>query len=358
MSAHTTTALPALAAAEYPALPTGYLNTATLGLAPARTLTALRDALDAWAVGRPDINGYETAAATARASFARIAGVPTAQVALTGTIAGTVGLIASALPQGAEVVAYEDDFSALVHPFAARPDLRLRLVPLQHVADAVGPGTDLVAVSTAQSADGRVADLPAIRAAAAVHGARTLLDATQSIGWLPLDASLDDYVVCHGYKWLCSPHGACFLTLRPGAETTLAATSTGWYAADDPWTSCYGPITRLAPGARRFDARPAYLSYVGAAASLSLIEELGVEAVHAHDVALADRLRDGFAALGYAPVPGPSAIVAVPDVPPAVLERLTAAGVTFSARAGNLRFAPHFYNSPADVDHAVAAAAA
>ncbi|WP_333771382.1 aminotransferase class V-fold PLP-dependent enzyme [Streptomyces sp. IBSBF 2435] len=358
MSAHApTAALADLRAAEYPGLPAGYLNAATHGLAPARTIAALRGALDAWAAGRPDTDGYETAVADARAAFARVTGVPASQVALASTVAGSVGLIAAALPQGAEVVAYQEDFSSLVHPFAARPDLRLRLVPLQDLAAAVRPGTALVAVSAAQSADGRVADLPAIRAAAAEHGARTLLDATQSMGWLPLDAADYDYVVCHGYKWLVSPHGACFLTVRPGAEPTLSPAFTGWYGADDPWGSCYGPITDLAPGARRFDARPAYLAYVGAAASLALIAEVGVAAIHAHDLALAERLRAGFTALGYAPVPGPSAIVAVPDVAPEVHRRLTDAGVAFSARAGNLRFAPHFYNTPADVDLALAAAA-
>jgi selenocysteine lyase/cysteine desulfurase len=346
-----------LRAAEYPDLPSGQLNAATHGLAPARSLAALRRALDAWAAGRPDTDGYETAVAAARASFARITGAPLSQVALAGTVAGSVGLVAAALPAGAEVVAYEQDFSSLVHPFAARPDLRLRLVPLQDVADAVRPGTALVAVSAVQSADGRVADLPAIRAAAEAHGARVLLDATQAAGWLPLDAMAYDYVVCHGYKWLVSPHGACFLTVRPGAEPTLSPVFTGWYGADDPWGACYGPVADLAPGARRFDARPAYLAYVGAAASLAVVEELGVDAIHAYDVALADRLRKGFAGLGYEPLGGASAIVAIPGVPPAVEERLREAGVAFSSRAGNLRFAPHFYNTAHDVDRALTAAA-
>ena len=46
-----------------------------------------------------------------------------------------------------------------------------------------------------QSADGRVADLDAIAAAAAARGALTLIDATQACGWLPFDAARFDYVV-------------------------------------------------------------------------------------------------------------------------------------------------------------------
>ncbi|MDX6356545.1 MAG: hypothetical protein QOF98_3448, partial [Streptomyces sp.] len=294
---------------EYAGVAPGYLNTATLGLPPARTVAAMRAALDPWAAGRPDVAGYEAAVAAGRAAYARIAGVPLERVALASTVAGAVGLIAAHLPEGAEVVVAEGDFSSLVQPFAGRPGLALRIVPLERVAEAVRAGTALVAVSAAQSADGRVADLAAIRAAAAEHGARVLLDATQAMGWLPLRADDYDYVVCHAYKWLLSPHGACFLTVRDGAERTLSPAFAGWYAGDDPWQSCYGPIPRLAPAARAFDSRPAYLSFVGAAASLSLIEHLGVSAIHSHNLALAAQLRSGLTSLGHDPIPADSPIV-------------------------------------------------
>ncbi|MFC4032922.1 aminotransferase class V-fold PLP-dependent enzyme [Streptomyces polygonati] len=342
--------LRALVEAEYGGIGGGYVNTATLGLPPARTAAALRGALDAWAAGRPDVAAYEAAVAASRAAYARITGVAVERVALAGTVAGSVGLIAAQLPEGADVVVAADDFSSLVHPFAGRPGLSLRIVPLAEVASAVRPDTALVAVSAAQSLDGRVADLPAIRAAATEHGARVLIDGTQSVGWLPLAPDMYDYLVCHAYKWLLSPHGACFLTVREGLEATLSPAFAGWYAADDPWESCYGPIADLAPGARQFDARPAYLSFVGAAASLSLIEEVGVPAVNAHDLALAARLRAGLTALGRTPVPGDSAIVAVPGMPATAPARLQQAGVRFAARAGNLRFAFHLHNTEADVD--------
>lgn len=350
-------ALLSATAAEYPGTAVGYLNTATLGLPPARTATAMRAALDAWAAGRPDVAVYEEAVVASRAAYARITGVPVERVALASTVAGSVGLIAAALPAGAEVLVAEGDFSSLVQPFAGRGDLRLRTAPLEDVAAAVREGTALVAVSAAQSADGRVADLAALSAAARAYGARVLLDGTQSVGWLPVDPGSYDYLVCHGYKWLLSPHGACFLTVGEGLGPTLSPAFAGWYSADDPWEDCYGPVGRLAPGARRFDMRPAYLSYVGAAASLSLVEEIGVRAIHAHDVALAARLRDGLSALGHAPLPGDSAIVAVPGLPADAADRLSAAGVRCSARAGNLRFALHLYNRAADVDAALAALA-
>ncbi|MDJ0340601.1 aminotransferase class V-fold PLP-dependent enzyme [Streptomyces sp. PH10-H1] len=340
---------------------TTYLNTASVGLPPTRTAEALRLAIDDWAAGRPSFPRYEAAVGAARASFARLLATSVERVAIGSTVSGIVGKIAVQLPPGSEVLVADGDFSSLVNPFAARKDLALRIAPLAELAGAVRPGTALVAVSAAQSADGRLADLPAIRAAAAAHGARTLIDASQAAGWLPLCADDFDYLVCGAFKWLLGPHGVSFLTVRPGAEDGLSPAFAGGYAGEDPWGECYGPITDLAASARQFDTSPAFLDFVATAESLALIEELGVDAIHAHDVALAARFRAGVSALGHTPIPARpggggadgSAIVAVPALPGVAADRLAGAGIQVSARAGNLRFSFHVYNSSADVDRAL-----
>ncbi|MEU4094689.1 aminotransferase class V-fold PLP-dependent enzyme [Streptomyces sp. NPDC026673] len=333
-----------------------YLNTASSGIGPRRAAEVLRSAVAAWSDGTDDWVRNERAVNAARAVYARLTGVAADRVSVGSSVTTHVGMIAAGLPAGAEVVLAEGDFSSLVNPFASRADVTTRTVPLEGVADAVRPTTDLVAVSAVQSADGRVADLAAVREAAARHGARVLVDATQAAGWLPLRADGFDYVVCGGYKWLLAPRGVSFLTVREGAEDGLSQQFAGWYAAEDPWGDCYGPVAHLARSARRFDVLPPLLPYLAGAASLGLIEELGVEAVGAHDVALAERFREGLLRLGHKPVPSgarASAIVAVPGLGDAA-QRLAAAGIRVSARAGNLRAAFHLYNTGADVDRLLA----
>ena len=85
----------------------------------------------------------------------------------------------------------EGDFTSVLFPFLAQEPrgVTVELVPLERLAEALGPEHDLVAFSAVQSADGRIADLDAIAAAAAEHGARTFVDTTQAMGWLPLDCS-------------------------------------------------------------------------------------------------------------------------------------------------------------------------
>jgi selenocysteine lyase/cysteine desulfurase len=331
---------------------TTYLNTSTCGLLPHRAVEAVKALADESVAGVRGGVGSSESVEAARAGFARIAGVAPARVAVGGSVAAHVGIVAASLPAGAEVLAPTGEFSSVVSPFAVRGDLKMRYVPLTGLADAVRPGTAIVAFSAAQSSDGRVADLDAVRAAAAAHGARTMLDASQSAGWLPLDAGAYDYTVTAGYKFLMCPRGTSFLTVTEAAQETLPTLYAGWVAAEDPWSSTYGPVEKLAADARRFDEAVSFFSYHGAEQSLDLLSELGADLVYAHTTGLAARFREGLASIGHEAVPGTSAIVAVPGLG-AREPDLAAAGVMVSARAGNLRAAFHLYNTEADVDRAL-----
>ncbi|SEF12128.1 aminotransferase class V-fold PLP-dependent enzyme [Streptomyces sp. Ag109_O5-10] len=343
----TTESFESLVRAEF-APKTVYLNSASNSLLPARTVAALHEAALLRAEGRPLTPLYEDVEAC-RAAYARLAGVPVTRVAAGASVAAHSGVIAASLPAGAEVLTAEDDFTSVLNPFHVRGDLKVRAVPLERIADSVRPDTALVAVSAVQSADGRLADLPALREAARAHGARTYVDFSQAAGWLPMDADGYDFTASVSFKWLLGPHGVAFLVLPEdfGGLTPLLA---GWVAGEEPWQSCYGPVAELAHSARRFDLTHALFTFAGLRRSLDLIEELGMAAVHAHDVGLADRFRAGLAVLGHEPVPAPgSAIVSVPGLggrQPA----LSRAGIEVSDRAGNLRAAFHLFNTTDDVD--------
>ncbi|MET8948750.1 aminotransferase class V-fold PLP-dependent enzyme [Streptomyces sp. NPDC004542] len=325
-----------------------YLNTASNSLLPARTVAALHEAAMMRAEGRPLGPLHEDVEAC-RAGYARLAGVPADRVAVGASVAAHTGVIAASLPAGAEVLTAEDDFTSVLNPFHVRGDLKVRTVPLERIAESVRPDTALVAVSAAQSADGRIADLAALREAARAHGARTYVDFSQAAGWLPMDADAHDFSASVSFKWLLGPHGAAFLVV-PEDFGGLTPVLAGWVAGERPWDSCYGPVSELAHSARRFDLTHALFTCAGLRRSLDLIEELGVAAVHRHDLALADRFRAGLASLGHEPVSAPgSAIVSVPGLGGRQPE-LSRAGIEVSDRAGNLRASFHLFNTPADVD--------
>jgi selenocysteine lyase/cysteine desulfurase len=232
-------------------------------------------------------------------------------------------------------------------PFLVHADrgVRVETVPLARLVDAIRPGVDVVAVSAVQSADGRIVPggLDALADTAARHGCLTFVDASQAVGWLPFAADRFDFVACAAYKWLMSPRGTAFGVIRPERLPMLRPLYANWFAGDDPWTSIYGPPLRLAKDARRLDISPAWLSWAGTVPALELLSEVGIDAIHRHDVALANALR---ARLGLPP--GDTAIVAV--VADGALARLQAAGIKASVRAGAVRVSFHLHNTDADVN--------
>ncbi|HXG76517.1 MAG TPA: aminotransferase class V-fold PLP-dependent enzyme [Gaiellaceae bacterium] len=333
------------AASQAPWTPAGtYLNTASYGLPPRPAWDALQAALEDWRDGRTSWEHWGVPGEEARASFARLVGVPVERVAIGSNVSTFVGLVAASLPDGARVLAPDVEFTSLLFPFLVqeRRGVRVRLVPAAELPGEIGPDVDVVAWSAVQMATGEVAELDAIARAAQEHAVLTVVDATQAAGWLPLDASRFDVVVAHGYKWLCCPRGTAFLAIRPERLEEVVPHAAGWYAGEDPLATFFGPPLRLAASARRLDTSPAWFMWVASAPALALLEELGVRAIHEHDLALANRFRAG---LGLPP--GDSAIVFW-DAPDAA-ERLERAGIRAAVRGGRLRTSWHLYNTEADV---------
>jgi selenocysteine lyase/cysteine desulfurase len=325
-----------------------YLDSATYGLPPERALAELSALTAAWARGTYAPASCDEAVDRARSTFARLHSVAPGDVAIGHQVSPIVGLLAASLPRGARVLAAEGDFTSLLFPLLAA-GCEVRTVPLERLPDAVEDRTDLVAVSAVQSADGRLAALDSIASAASERGALTLIDATQAAGWLPLDAARFSFVLAGGYKWLCHPRGTAFMTILPELRDRLVPLAAGWYAAEHPWDTCYGTPLRLAADARRFDVSPAWFSWHAAAAALELFESAGIDRIHRHNLALANRLRAG---LGLEP--GNSAIVSLAAAEDAA-EQLRRAGVKASIRAGRVRLSCHLYNDERDIDRALEA---
>jgi selenocysteine lyase/cysteine desulfurase len=328
-----------------------YLNTATYGLPPLPAFEAMQRALDEWRHGRTQFAHWDESVGRARRAFAALAHVDPGEVAIGSTVSGFAGLVAAALPDGARVLAVEGDYTSVLFPFLAQAPrgVAVELVALERLAEALDPRHDLVAFSAVQSADGRLADVDAIVAAAAAHDVRTFADTTQATGWHDLDHGRFDFTACAGYKWLLAPRGTAYFTLRPHLRDGLIPHGAGWYAGDDVPASYYGAPLRLAADARRFDLSPAWHCWVGAAPAAELLAELGAAAIGAHDVAMANRLRAG---LGMEP--GSSAIVSLDGLPADAAEHLAAARVMAAGRGGLLRLSFHLYTTEEDVDRALA----
>ncbi|BEK93601.1 aminotransferase class V-fold PLP-dependent enzyme [Nocardia seriolae] len=323
---------------------TVYLNSASYGLLPKSVLAAVNTAEEQRMRGEFDIPGVDPIIDECRAAFGRLTGFEAGQVAVGSQVSQLVGLVAQSLRPGAQVVVPEHEFNSVLWPFLVRADLEVRVVPLAELPGAIRAGDDVVAAAVVQSADGAVLDVAATVAAARAHGARVLLDVSQAAGWLPVRDTGADWIVSVGYKWLLGPKGSAFLAGTPAALDDLTPAAAGWYAGYSPWETCYDGPLRLAEDARRFDVAPVWPAWIGQRPAFELIERIGVETIHRHDVALADRLRKG---LGLPE--GNSAVVSL-EVSEDALARVKSARIVGAMRAGRLRLACHLYNTEDDID--------
>jgi selenocysteine lyase/cysteine desulfurase len=329
----------------------GWLNTASYGLPPRPVWEALQDALASWRAGQGSWEEWTLATDRSREAFARLVGVPASEVAVGAAVSQLLAPVAAALPDGARVLAPEIEFASNLYPWLAQAGrgVTVRTVDaVEKLADAVDAGTDLVAFSLVQSADGTVAGYEQVVEAARAHGALVAVDATQACGWLPFEAGLADVVAVGAYKWLMAPRGSAFAYLSPAVRERMTPHAAGWFAAEDIHSSYYGPPMRLARDARAFDISPAWFAYVGTAPALEVVERIGVARIRDHDVALANRFLAG---LGQPR--GDSAIVTV-DVPDAE-RKLERAGVRAAVRVGRVRVSFHVYSTEDDVEMALAA---
>ncbi|MCP3797855.1 aminotransferase class V-fold PLP-dependent enzyme [Allokutzneria sp. A3M-2-11 16] len=324
-------------------VPTGYLNTPSIGIPPTLTTDAVRESVTRWGAGADHPADFDEHVRRARAAFAKLVGVDADNVAAGASGSQLAGIVAASVPDGSRVLVARGEFTSLTFPFAAQAHRGVKVteVELADIPSEVD-GHDLVAVSVVQSANGAEVDLAALREAAT--GTRVLLDATQAVGWMPLDLAWADWVVAAAYKWMLCPRGAAWLAVRPDALDELVVHSANWYAGEDPWQSIYGLPLRLARNARRLDLSPVWLAQVGATASLEYLSTLDLAEVRAHSVRLTDAL------LAELDLPGTGSAIVSLELNDEQARRLSEAGVRSASRAGRTRLGFHLYNNAEDVD--------
>ncbi|WP_454314503.1 aminotransferase class V-fold PLP-dependent enzyme [Streptomyces phaeoluteigriseus] len=328
-----------------------YMDTATCGLPPCPTALAMTETVWEWTRGQASPARYHGAVEEARRIFGGLVGVPASHVATGPTTAYFTALVAASLPPGMTVLATDNEFTSLLWPFLVHEGLgrnRVRYVPLKEIANEIDAET-LVIVSATQSMDGAVADLEAIAAAAEAHDAWTLIDATQAFGCMPLNAGRFTFLVCHPYKWGLCPRGAAFMTVKPEVLDQITAYAANWCGGANVWESLYGPPLRLATDARKLDLSPAWPLWPGVVESLRFIERIGIQAIHRHDVDLANAFR---AQMGIPLVDSP--IVSVKGIGDGQ-SRLERAGLRASVRGGGVRLSFHVHNTDDDVARALEA---
>jgi selenocysteine lyase/cysteine desulfurase len=228
--------------------------------------------------------------------------------------------------------------------------------------------TALVAVPHCHWTDGTWVDLVRGGQRAREVGAALVVDATQSLGALPLDVGQvqPDFLVAAGYKWLMGPYSQGYLYVAPrhreGQPLEL-----NWITrqGSEDFARLVDYRDEFQPGARRFDVgeRSNFTLVPMALAALRQLHTWGVSAIQETLRELTRRVAQGARPLGLEVAPeayhsGHLVGLRRPGgYAPDVASRLAARGVFVSVRGDNLRVSPHLYNSAADVERLLEALA-
>lgn len=146
---------------------------------------------------------------------------------------------------------------------------------------ACGPRTRLMAISAVQYASGLRLDLPRLGQGCEQHGVLLCIDAIQQLGALPFDVQASNcaFAMADGHKWMLGPEGLGVFYCRRDLRDQLKLHEYGWHMLEHA-----GDYDRVdwqpARSARRFECgSPNMLGAMGLEASLSLLEEIGMQAV-------------------------------------------------------------------------------
>lgn len=202
------------------------------------------------------------------------------------------------------LLSVERDHGVRVELLPNAPDGAVDLEALETALRA-GPAA-LVTAAHVPTSSGLVEPAAAIGVLAGNHGVPFLLDATQSLGQLPVDMGAIgcDLLIGTGRKFLRGPRGTGLLAVRRPLLDRLTPEAPDVRGAR--WTS--ERSWELVPDAKRFELwEAAHALRLGLGAALTDLSTLGVDTVARHLATLAASLQDRLSALPGVHVTDPPA---------------------------------------------------
>jgi len=296
-----------------------------------------------------------------------------------------LGLVAYGYPlePGDEIISYVHEYPANHYPWRLQEERGavLRLLPNRGPAEQEGDErpyrwflsdlealfssrTRIVALSHVQFTSGFAADLEEVAGLCRAHKVDLVLDAAQSLGALPLypDQLGVAALAASGWKWLMGPVGTGLLYTSPDFRRRLRHVMVGaelMEQGQDYLDHAWRPFT----SGKRFEYSTSPVSLAaGLEASISeVILPWGPDAIRDELFRLQNLLIEGLDPSMFTPIVFParhrSGILSVRSNgnASALVLQLEREGIIVSERAGYVRLAPHYYNTPDEMARTIAA---
>ncbi len=228
--------------------------------------------------------------------------------------------------------------------------------PEAALIDACDDKTRVLTISSVQYGTGKCHNLTMLGEYCHANNILFCVDAIQSLGALPFDcqAIKADFVMADAHKWMLGPEGIAIFYCKAEIRNLLNLHQFGWHMVKDVG-NYDSKDSNYAETGRRFECgSPNMLGIHALSASLSLIEEVGIENVSANIINnisyLIDLLRNIPELTFISPTTKPhyAGIVTftIEGINiPELYSKLMKNKLICANRAGGIRFSPHFYTS-------------
>ena len=350
-----------------------YLNHAAVAPWPNRAAVAVaRFAQENVLLGARDYSDWMVLEQRLRERLMRLLNAPsTDDVALVKNTSQALSYVAFGLQweSGDQIVISDEEFPSNRIVWEALAPQGVEVVQVSLKGDdpegallsACGPRTRLMSVSAVQFASGLRLDLQRLGAGCKQQNVLFCIDAIQQLGALPFDvrAYQCDFAMADGHKWLLGPEGLGVFYCRSELREQLKLHEFGWHMLEH-----MGDYNRTgwepAKSARRFECgSPNMLGAVALEASLSLLEEVGMDQVAELIAERVQWLQDGLTAIPGVQLHSPLnparrggifsfSIDGIDNQQ--VYEQLKQQQVVCIPRGPGIRFSPHFYTEKRVID--------
>ena len=270
-----------------------------------------------------------------------------------------------------EILVLEEQFPSNVYGWmelARRSGAKLKTVPrpadddwTQAILNAINSKTALAALPHCHWTDGSLIDLELVSVSLRKYDAALVVDATQSLGAMPLDINRiqPDFLVAACYKWLLGPYSTGILYVAPKHQNGQPI-EPGWAnrAGSEDFTALVNYRDEYQAGARRFDIgeRSNFALLPPLIVGFQQIIDWGVDAIQETITGMTDIIanraeENGLRIGNRSHRAGHFLGVRLPGgVPSNLTVELASHGVFVSVRGDSVRVTPHLYNNSDDVD--------
>ncbi|TFH00731.1 MAG: aminotransferase class V-fold PLP-dependent enzyme [Calditrichales bacterium] len=307
-----------------------------------------------------------------KSNLARLVDGEVEQIAIIGNTSEGFNWLVNGLEwqEGDRVLLVENEFPANIYPFLNLESSGViidyvpvndGLIYLEDIEKNIHPRTRLLSISFVEFLSGFRNQLVEIGKICREKGIIFSVDSIQGLGGMPLSVrnAQIDFLSNGGHKWLMGLQGCGFMYVAPRLMNQLKPAFVGWLSVKDSWNFFDYRLDFLDDAGRFEIATPNLMGMVGLRASTGLLLEAGIGNIAPHLLDLGERMITGMSEIGYRYIGSQntaerSGIYSFngPDTV-GMIKYLKENHIHISLRNEVLRFSPHFYNTPAEIDEMI-----